>query len=112
MSRRTSSSTAGRYNPAVLIQYADDLNERADTIVLFSTIAWGAGGFFGAFLGFPALFGYSGNPLLPAVVMAGFLGIVGYARGEKAAFTLRLQAQTVLCQLRIEENTRGAERGA
>ena len=36
-----------------------------------------------------------------------FAGI-GFSIGRERAFVLRLQAQTALCQLKIEENTRAA----
>lgn len=33
-------------------------------------------------------------------------GLIGYAIGTEKAFQLKLQAQTALCQVKIEENTR------
>jgi hypothetical protein len=42
--------------------------------------------------------------LLGAVVV----GFIGYKIGEGKAFALKLQAQTALCQVRIEENTGAA----
>ena len=41
-------------------------------------------------------------------VMAGLLGGMGFSIGRERAFVLRLRAQTALCQLKIEENTRAA----
>ena len=38
-------------------------------------------------------------------------GITGYYLGRARATTLRARAQELLCQMRIEENTRGAGRG-
>lgn len=38
-------------------------------------------------------------------VLGGFLG---WMAGNERAFSLRLQAQTALCQVKIEENTRHA----
>jgi hypothetical protein len=35
-------------------------------------------------------------------------GGIGYSIGRERAFVLRLRAQTALCQLKIEENTRAA----
>jgi uncharacterized integral membrane protein len=41
------------------------------------------------------------------VVLGGVLGaLIGVAVGQRRAFEYRLQAQTVLCQLNIEYNTR------
>lgn len=42
----------------------------------------------------------------PIYVLAVLLAAVGYARATELAFTLRFQAQTALCQGKIEANTR------
>src|SRR3990172_5941945 len=41
-------------------------------------------------------------------VLAGLLGEMGFSIGRERAFVLRLRAQTALCHLKIEENTRAA----
>ena len=43
----------------------------------------------------------------PVVIPAGIVGAtIGYYQGKEKAFQLKLQAQTALCQLQIEKNTR------
>ena len=42
----------------------------------------------------------------PEWVPAALLGIIGLGQGLERGFVLRLQAQTALCQMQIERNTR------
>jgi hypothetical protein len=42
----------------------------------------------------------------PIVVGGVVLGVLGYFVGQARAFHLRLLAQTALCQVKIEQNTR------
>ena len=44
----------------------------------------------------------------PARIFALVLGLVGLGQGLERGFLLKLQAQTALCQMQIERNTRGA----
>lgn len=41
-----------------------------------------------------------------ALLGALVVGLIGYVLGIQRAFALKLQAQTALCQVKIEENTR------
>jgi len=54
----------------------------------------------------------SGHPLHPgtaAVIIVALVGaVLGYLVGNDRAFALRLMAQTALCQMQIERNTRPA----
>ncbi|MBK8238791.1 MAG: hypothetical protein IPK74_24965 [Deltaproteobacteria bacterium] len=88
------------YDPEILGRFAQRLIRRAD-----STVALYA--FFGLMLGAFAFYavGSVGTPALGmavAVLVLLMALLVGYER----AFTLRVQAQTVLCQVAIEMNTR------
>jgi len=92
------------YDPKVIQKFVDRLYAQARSIVLTYTIAGvvvgGAGGYFGS------QYLKIGNPIVIAVVGLLLLGAIGFAIGSKRAFVLRLQAQTALCQVKIEENTR------
>jgi len=99
-----------QYDPNVLQKHADQLYARARWVVLWLT----ALGFFVGFaasciLAWALLSRSPGAPppgawilLLPLVGLA-----LGLAYGRGKAFQLRLEAQRTLCQLKIEQNTRG-----
>ena len=53
-----------------------------------------------------AVSGRQGNFGTIALVVAVVGALLGYAVGSERAFALRLMAQTALCQLQIERNTR------
>ena len=93
------------YDPSVIHEFAKRLYKQASSLVLNSTILWGflcAGG--GA-LAALALQPFDYGPVVVAV--STLLGaIAGYNRGLEQAFRLRLEAQTALCQVQIEINTR------
>lgn len=44
---------------------------------------------------------------LPNWLCTVVFGLLGFIQGMERGFQLRLQAQTLLCQVQIEENTRG-----
>lgn len=44
---------------------------------------------------------------LPGWLCLVVFGVLGFLQGMERGFQLRLQAQTLLCQIQIEENTRG-----
>jgi hypothetical protein len=102
---------ATAYDPNVLQKYADKLYNDANRLVFLSATI-------GFLLSLPA-FGvlaavvYMRSPR--AEVGAGWLlflalaGLaLGWAWGRGKAFQLRLEAQRTLCQVQIEQNTRGA----
>ena len=102
------------YDPQIVQKFIDRLYRQATTAVVTSTILGvlvGAGigfalvrvGVIRAYLGFVPV-GQQGY--IGIVVGAAVLGVLGFLAGRESAFQLRLKAQTVMCQLKIEENTR------
>ena len=85
------------YDPIVIEKFAQKLYGRATSIVLSYSIV-------GIILGAAA--GLYTNQSSATFVLAGFAGVVGFLLGSQKAFLLKLQAQTVLCQVQIEKNTR------
>ena len=86
-----------KYDQKVIEEFAGRLYSRARSIIVTHTflgVIIGFGG--GAFLG----------RLVFAVIGAVILGIIGHSMGVEKAFKLKLQAQTALCQVQIEKNTR------
>jgi len=97
------------YDPKIIQQLADRLYRQAKSTVISFTV-------FGALVGGGG--GAAAGPTPPSaiggLVGAVILGLFGFLIGQEIAFHLKVRAQTVLCQLRIEENTRrwlGAEGG-
>lgn len=43
---------------------------------------------------------------LPGWLCGAVFGVLGFGQGMERAFQLRLQAQALLCQIQMEENTR------
>ena len=97
------------YEPRVILEHANRLNRRADSMGLTSAIIGAViGGFFGAVpltsLGdswpIPHSMGFG-------TLLAGLLigALTGYVIGDARAFGYRLQAQSSLCQLHLERNT-------
>lgn len=87
------------YDPDVIEKFARVLYNRANGMIFsyaaVGLIVGGAGGF--------------STGIMPIMVCAAALGlVVGYWMGSARAFALKLQAQTALCQLQIEKNTRAA----
>jgi len=97
------------YEPRVILEHANRLNRRADSMGLTSAIIGAViGGFFGAVpltsLGdswpIPHQFGF--GTLLAGILVG---ALAGYVIGDARAFGYRLQAQSSLCQLHLERNT-------
>jgi hypothetical protein len=87
------------YDAELLYEFADRLYARANQAIVTSVlmgIVIGGGG------------GYLMNRQLDryAAIGAALAGLVGYVVGSERAFQLKLQAQTALCQVKMEENTR------
>lgn len=110
------------YDPRIIQQFVERLYKRAKMIVITSTIG---SVLVGGIIGFVAgLLIDSGSARLPrhvsldelgAELIACFMGalvfgLIGFMAGRERAFLLRLQAQTALCQVKIEENTRSSSR--
>ena len=88
------------YDPAVIEEMARRLLARAQSLVVLYTL-------FGILLGLipllavPVLQEYRQIGLIGLVL----LGAVGYSIGSERGFSLKLQAQLLLCQLSVERNT-------
>ena len=94
------------YDPKVIQMFADRHYSRAATILLTYTML---GAVLGAAVAYSAAYYISPrNSIFYAFLGLLLLGALGYAIGSERAFLLRLQAQTSLCQVKIEQNTRVA----
>ena len=97
------------YDPNVMLQFADELYQKAKGIVMETTLYYGVITFFVSFFlfaGLPRLGLVVGpGPLLMLAITS--LGVgAGMSAGRKKAFAMKLQAQQILCQLQIESNIR------
>jgi len=87
-----------RYDESIIQAFAQRLYGRATTI----TVLYGLFGFLVA--GIAGAVWQNDTSLAFAVALIGAL--LGAAYGQSLAFTLKLQAQTALCQAQIEQHTR------
>ncbi len=99
------------YDPAFIQRFADRLYSRAAIAVVTSAVL----GLLIGFLLAPMLL--QNLPVAiatrcPDWLVAVVLGAIGCAQGLERSFALRLQAQTALCQVEIERNTRPNGSGA
>lgn len=85
------------YDPKIIQEFAEGLYSRATTIVVVNVLFFA---FVGGMAGYFLIHG-SGTVILLAIG-----ALVGYYLGSQRAFLLKLQAQTALCQVEIERNTR------
>lgn len=102
---------AQKYDPAILQKFASNLYGRASSIEITYTVGGLLLGAVAPFLFAPvwvpiALLLDSLDPAATAGLGAIAGGLVGFVAGRSKAFKLRLEAQLVLCQVAIEENTR------
>lgn len=89
------------YDPRIIEEFARRLLRRAKSVVVSYT-------FIGVLVGVSAALGVapgSDNAILIGVLLG---GVVGFAIGTEKAFQYRLTAQTALCQVMVEKNTRDA----
>jgi hypothetical protein len=94
---------ATKYDPSVIQQFADRLYAQAARIVLvYAVFGFTGGAVGGGILTNAALDSF----LIGAVFGGGLLGALFAVAAQTRAFALRLQAQTALCQVQIEMNTR------
>ncbi|WP_437596869.1 hypothetical protein WMF28_30270 [Sorangium sp. So ce590] len=99
-----------QYDPQIIQQFAASLYRQANSIVATYALLFGL---LGTAVGAPAGAFLLGNrssweifAAVGAVVLGGFVGLLGALMGQQRAFALKLQAQQALCQLQIEANTR------
>lgn len=93
------------YQPQIIRKFAERLYDKAAMIVVVYTTL---GVVAGLALGSGVQMLRIGGGGVIALSLAVFGGAVGYLFGTEKAFWLKLQAQTALCQVAIEENTRRA----
>lgn len=100
-----------KYEPQVIRQFASKLYRSASLLViLYSVLGFvvgpvaGAGLWSTAGVFFRLQFGMSQDGFV--LLSLGLFTLLGFSMGQSRAFTLRLQAQQLLCQVQIEENTR------
>ena len=102
---------ATHYDPIVIKGFAAALYRRANSIIFFCTLTGlFIGGIVGAILSRPS-FSFQLGGLLPGWwIIIGIIlgGMAGLSIGRSKAFLLKLQAQTALCQVEIEKNTRNS----
>ena len=97
-----------KYDSGILQDYADSLYRKAAWITFkCSTL----GAITGVVIALILVYGVRAPNAeswgTPALVIFGIIGaLIGFAIGQRRAFQYRLQAQTVLCQMQIEYNTR------
>ncbi len=92
------------YDPKVINKFADRLYSTAKTIVI-------AYAFLGILIGGASGYAVEQWPSWSShgtvtVILAVTFGLIGFLIGKEKAFRLKLLAQTALCQVKIEENTR------
>lgn len=91
-----------QYDPNIIRGYAETLYRRASRIVIMA----GVSGFVLS-AGFGALFMSAVKDNATGVLMFGLFGmLIGVTVGRGRALVLQLQAQSALCQVAIEANTR------
>ena len=94
-----------KYDPKVIHEMAERLYAQADSAEFWQPVIFGLlGAAIGLAAGFPL--GYARIAALAGIVI---LGVLGYWAGQQRAFGLRLQAQLMLVQTKIEANTRPKE---
>ena len=101
---------AAQYDPDILQQYADDLYSKAKSIAVTTALIYVLVVFVISFVLVAAM-----PRVIPAeadltiLAISTVIGIcAGVDAGRRKAFSLKLQAQQILCQRQIELNTRQA----
>jgi len=100
------------YDETIIYTGVERLYARANTrIATYTLLGVGVGLSIGYILA--GFLGEIAQGRMPYEVLCILLfGGIGFSIGRDRAFVLRLQAQTALCQLKIEENTRAASVGS
>jgi hypothetical protein len=103
------------YDEGVIVLHADRLFRRARTVVVMFTIVGAVlcGVATAALLWTGHVWQNHVDSALPPLLLATLVGgTVGWSLGSERASALHLAAQTALCQLQIERNTRGRAKTA
>ena len=85
------------YSPDVIQAFANKLYSQANSMIAAYALL-------GAVIG--AVGGYIILQMMGAIIGLIIVGLLGFSMGQSKAFTLKLQAQTALCQVQTEKNTR------
>lgn len=96
------------YDPSIIHSFADSLYSRARAVVVLYSLT---GLFFGALVGGGLGFAVSKELLgflMGSVVLGLIGGILAFAGASQKVFSMKLQAQSALCQVRIEANTQAS----
>jgi hypothetical protein len=100
-----------QYDPAILQQFADDLYKQARSIIFWTAARYGVAVLLLSAVGLFVIAAVqkeapgSGAGFVALIFLA--VGIItGVEAGRKKAFSLKLQAQQILCQRQLELNTR------
>ena len=87
-----------KYDPQIIYEFANDLYAQANWIILKYSLT-------GFLLGGGVSYFIQNNQII-SIVSAVILGVLAMSIGKSRAYSLKLQAQTALCQVQIEKNTR------
>lgn len=91
------------YDPAVMQRLADKLNARAVAVLIYYPTTGAALGGLGMFHAYRLNPAGAGGLILGGVIMG---SLIGAHIGRHQSSALKVQAQTLLSQMKIEENTR------
>jgi hypothetical protein len=104
--------TAAGYDPKIIERFADQLLRKADTVRVGCAVG---GGIFGVFVGavpmtpLKSVWGIPAGFGVATIIVGALLGVlVGYVIGEGRAFRYRVQAQSAIFQLQIENRVASA----
>lgn len=105
-----------QYDSNILQQYADQLYRQASRIVVWTVLRYGFAVFVVSIMFFIAIGSQkqidvnAANQGMTIVLILTVLGCAaGVDAGRRKVFSLKLQAQQILCQREIEQNTRPAK---
>jgi hypothetical protein len=105
-------TTAAGYDPKIIERFADQLLRKADTVRVGCAVG---GGIFGVFVGavpmtpLKSVWGIPAGFGVATIIVGALLGVlVGYVIGEGRAFRYRVQAQSAIFQLQIEQRVASA----
>jgi len=102
-----------QYDPAIIQRFANRLYAKARTVIFLYTFIIGIAGLFLGGVVSEVLRDKANKdaerPFYPFAIGGFFFGWIGFLIGSERGFSLRLQAQTALCQKQIELNTRSPQ---